>query len=188
MALLSAAWTGIDTALWSAGALACLLSAAWLESRRHRYGAARQALVAALALSGCWALAGAVLGTASSVVVLAEGVRNLGWIFALYRLFAVDGRHASMKPVQPMLAALAFVELLQLSSISLLMARGTIAQGDGGLHAAASLHLLVAIGGLVLTHNLFGGASQQARLVLRCCGSSISTIMRSLSFHPVRPK
>ena len=57
-----------------------------------------------------------MLGTIS---IIAESLRNLGWIFAIYRLFAVDGRHATMRPIRPMLAALAFVELVQLAGLVL---------------------------------------------------------------------
>lgn len=169
----SAVWSLIDVAAWSAGALACLLAAAWLQSHRGRYGSARTALVAALVLSGGWALTGALLGIGSSATAIAESLRNLGWIFAIYRLFEIDGRHASMKPVRPMLAALAFVELLQVASVVLLAQRSAAVLQ---LHAFSSLHLLVAIGGLVLTHNLYGGASQQARLVLRWPAASLALI------------
>jgi len=68
---------------------------------------------------------------------------------------------------------LAFVELLQAASVVLLAQRNTAVPE---LHAFASLHLLAAIGGLVLTHNLFGGASQQARLVLRWPAASLALI------------
>lgn len=169
----SAVWSLIDVAAWSAGALACLLAAAWLQSHRGRYGSARTALVAALVLSGGWALTGALLGIGSSATAIAESLRNLGWIFAIYRLFEIDGRHASMKPVRPMLAALVFVELLQVASVVLLAQRSAAVLQ---LHAFSSLHLLVAIGGLVLTHNLYGGASQQARLVLRWPAASLALI------------
>lgn len=169
----SAVWSLIDIAAWSAGALACLLAAAWLQSHRGRYGSARTALVAALVLSGGWALTGALLGIGSSATAIAESLRNLGWIFAIYRLFEIDGRHASMKPVRPMLAALVFVELLQVASVVLLAQRSAAVLQ---LHAFSSLHLLVAIGGLVLTHNLYGGASQQARLVLRWPAASLALI------------
>lgn len=176
-------WAGLNVAVWSAGALAFLLAAAWLQSRRGRFGSARIALVTALLLSGGWALTGAILGTSSSVTAIAENVRNLGWVFAIYRLFEVDGRHASMKPVRPMLAALVFVALLQITSIGLLSLRSTVPLG---LHVFASSHLLVAIGGLVLTHNLYGGASQQARLVLRWPAASLALLWAvDLNHHAI---
>jgi putative PEP-CTERM system histidine kinase len=175
MTLLGAAWAGIDTVLWSAGATACVLAAAWLQSRKRRFGAARTALIVALAATGGWALAGAVLGIASSAAALAESLRNLAWIFALYRLFAIDGRHASMKPVRPMLAALAFVELLQIAGLWLLVGRGSASPATA-FQTVATLHLLVAIGGLVLVHNLFGGAAQQARLVIRWPATALAVL------------
>jgi len=99
--------TGLDTAAWSLGALACLLAAAWLQRCRLRFGTARAALVLALGTTGLWALTGAASGIDTPVESLAESLRNLAWIFALYRLFEVDGRHALVKPVRPLLAALA---------------------------------------------------------------------------------
>ncbi len=175
MTLLGTALAGVDTVLWSAGAAACMLAAVWLQSRKHRFGAGRPALVAALGLTGAWALSGAVLGIESGTALVAESLRNLAWIFAIYRLFAIDGRHASLKPIGPMLAALAFVEVLQLAGLWMLLSRGT----EPSLvvfQTMASLRLLVAIGGLVLTHNLFGGASQQARLVIRWPATALAVL------------
>ncbi len=165
--ILEAAWTVIGMALWSAGAIACLLAAAWLQSRKKRFGSARPALVAALAVTGSWALTGAALGIDSQPAAFAEGLRNLAWFFAIYRLFAIDGRHASMKPVRPMVLALVFVELLLIASLGILTTNGVKLGSDGTFQTIASMRLLVAIGGLVLTHNLFGGAAERARLVIR---------------------
>ncbi|MBS3930894.1 MAG: PEP-CTERM system histidine kinase PrsK [Sphingomonadales bacterium] len=157
--------TGLDTAAWSLGALACLLAAAWLQRCRLRFGTARAALVLALGTTGLWALTGAASGIDTPVESLAESLRNLAWIFALYRLFEVDGRHALVKPVRPLLAALAFVELLQVPIAVLLAVR---AGGPTvGFQTLTMFHLLVVTGGLVLLHNLYGGASNQARAVLR---------------------
>ena len=161
------AWAGIGTALWSAGAVACLLAAAWLQSRNKRFGAARPALIAALIATGGWALTGATFGVDAKTTAFAEGLRNLAWLFAVYRLFAIDGRHAAMKPVRPMLAALVFVELLLIASLGVLTANGASIANDAIFQTIASIRLLVAIGGLVLAHNLFGGAGERARLVIR---------------------
>jgi putative PEP-CTERM system histidine kinase len=153
---------------WSAGALACALSAVGLAYRPNRFGMAHQAMVMALSLTALWAAAGAFWGHASFAEAIAEGARNLGWLFALYRLFAVDGRHASMRPVRPLLAALAFAELVQVTAVMLVA--GSVANLGGGmlgLRSVAVFHLLVSTGGLVLVHNLYGGASSQARLLLR---------------------
>ncbi|MBA4160657.1 MAG: PEP-CTERM system histidine kinase PrsK [Novosphingobium sp.] len=162
---MSAILAGLDAAAWSLGALACLLAAAWLQRCRLRFGTARPALVLALCTTGLWALVGAAWGIDTLVEGLAESLRNLAWIFALYRLFEVDGRHALVKPVRPLLAALAFVELLQVPIEALLYAR---AGGSAvGFQTLTMFRLLVVTGGLVLLHNLYSGASNQARAVLR---------------------
>ncbi len=153
--------------VWAVGALCCLIAAGWLQRRQQRFGPANSAVIVAAALTGLWAGAGALTGIASPATALAESARNLGWLFALYRLFAVDGRHASMRPVRPMALALGFVELLQ-ASIWLWL----IVQGQHGspleffFKTLTMFHLLVAIGALVLLHNLYGGASSQAQRIL----------------------
>ena len=168
---------GLDAAAWSIGAVACLGAAAWLLQRRARFGPARQAIIVALALTGTWALTGAMTGIESGLTTLAEAARNLGWIWALYRLFEVDGRHALMRPVRPLLIVLAFVELLQVAAqvlFLLLMSKsGALAPG---FHTVTMLHLLVVIGGLVLLHNLYGGATSQARTVLRAPATALALL------------
>ncbi len=158
---------GVEAIFWSAGALACLVAALWLHGRKGRFGAAEQGLVVALVLTAVWAASGAVAGPNSGAVRLAESLRNLAWIFSLYRLFAMDGRLESVRPVRPLLAALTFVEVMQgVSFLALYVQGATIASGMV-FRSLASLQLLVAVGGLVLVHNLYAGAGQQARLTIR---------------------
>ena len=177
MIAFASASAGLALLAWSAGALACALAAIWLIYRRSRFGFAHRGLVLALALTGLWALAGAVYGPNAPAEALAESARNLAWLFALYRLFAVDGRHASMRPVRPMLAALAFVELLQSAArIILADSYGVLASGEIGIRNVAVFHLLGTTGGLVLVHNLYGGASSQARLLLRWPAIALATL------------
>ena len=168
MSLASGIGASLVAWVWAAGALCCLIAAGWLQRRHQRFGPAHSAVIAAAALTGLWAGAGALTGIASAATALAESARNLGWLFALYRLFAFDGRHASMRPVRPMVLALAFVELLQVA-VSLWLAPMSNGHGliSARFHTITMFHLLVVIGGLVLLHNLYSGASSQARRVLR---------------------
>ena len=153
--------------IWALSALTCLIAAGWLKRRGQTFGAAHSAVVAATALTGLWAGAGVMTGIASAPTALAESARNLGWLFALYRLFAVDGRHASIRPVRPMAWALAFVELLQASIWVWPMVQGQGGNVQTAMFGTQTMfHLLVAIGALVLLHNLYGGASNQARRTL----------------------
>ncbi|MFM5918514.1 MAG: XrtA/PEP-CTERM system histidine kinase PrsK [Novosphingobium sp.] len=153
------------TALWIAGAAACLVVALWLQRRSKTFGPAQSAVVCAAGGTAIWALTGAFLGAAAPLTSLAESARNLAWLFALYRLFAVDGRHASMRPVRPLAAALVFVQITQTIIWAWLVSRGGEPQGEIVRSQAVS-QLLVAIGALVMLHNLYGGASSLARRVL----------------------
>jgi putative PEP-CTERM system histidine kinase len=161
-------WSALAVLAWEAGALGCALAAAWLVMRRDRYGSAHTALIAALAASTGWAVSAALTGPVAVPTGLFESARNLAWVFALYRLFMVDGRHASMRPVRPMLIAVAFVELLHGAALALLTVYAKVgADAAVSFHSFVMLRLLVAIGGLVLVHNLYGAAAPQTRLVLR---------------------
>ena len=63
-------------------------------------GSARTALLAAVAVTALWALIGTVAGPGSLVAELASSFRNLAWLFALLRLFEIDGRYASLPPAR----------------------------------------------------------------------------------------
>lgn len=168
MSLASGIGASLVAGGWAIGALCCLIAAGWLQRRPQQFGPAHSALIAAAALTGVWAGAGALTGIASAATALAESARNLAWLFALYRLFAFDGRHSSMRPVRPMALALGFVELLQ-AALTLRLAPFSASHGliEPGFHTITTFHLLMVIGGLVLLHNLYSGASSQARHVLR---------------------
>lgn len=167
-------WSIVATLAYGSGAATALSCALWLHTRREKFGEASPALVAAMAMTALWAATGLMLADPKAVGLglivqpLAESLRNLAWLFALYRLFSSDGRHASIKQVRPMVAALAFVELLQ-PALQALLAQYD--PNDAGRELAFQLsalfRLLVAVGGLVLVHNLYVGASAQARLALR---------------------
>ena len=160
-------WPSIAALAWEAGALSCFVAAAWLIVGKKRYGVSRHPLALALALTGTWAVSGALNGIHAPPTALLDSARNLGWLYALYRLFAIDGRHTSMAPIRPIALAVAFVEVLRIAGIVLLVRAGPGAADPIGFHTFVSMGLLVAIGGLVLVHNLYGAASAQARLLLR---------------------
>ena len=167
-ALLSAPWAIAAGLIQAAAALVAGLAAVWLAQRPARVGAAATAVVASLALSALWCLAMVAMPWGGPRYGLLEAVCNLGWLFALDRLFTGDGRHTSLAPIKPVLAALGFAELLHLC---LELAAPAMALGPHGrelvLHAVVMLRLLVTIGALVMVHNLYGDASAQARASLR---------------------
>lgn len=161
-------WTGLATLTYGCGAAACLGASAWLLGRRDRFGRAGRAMVFAVLVTAIWAMVEAIAGLESIPAALAESVLNLSWLWVVYRLFETDGRHASVQPIRPMVVVLALVELLQPAFAVLVL---TFPQGSSGhalsFHVSTLFHLLVAVGGLVLVHNLYLGAAPRAQLALR---------------------
>lgn len=169
---MNSGWDLVAALAHLSAACAAVTLAAWLARRTTAAGAAGAALPLALLLSAGWCLVIAAQGVNAHVAQVAEALRNLAWLAVVYRLFSTDGRHTLVRPVRPVIVALAAIELLQI-------AQGLIAPGfdfaghapssaraDALLHAAVMFRLMFTIGGLVLLHNLYGGASAPARAVL----------------------
>lgn len=178
--------TGLWAALGAAGHFAALAAGAvmvaWSLGHRSRFGAAGPAIHGALALTAVWSAATAVAGTSSGWADIAETARNLGWLFVIYRLFEGDGRLRSVRPVRPMVLALAFVELLQPGLL-------LVAQRGGGAAVfgiAVTFRLMVMVGGLVLVHNLYAGAARGGRAGLRWPTAGIAVLwMFDLNYYTV---
>lgn len=170
-------WGVIAALAWGTGAFAALVAAARMQATAGRFGPARSALALALGLTGLWALIGALAGPGSIATELADSLRNLAWLFAIYRMFAIDGRHTSLAPVRPLLAVLAAVETLQMG-VELALAAGLYSPvlAQLAFHSLTLLRLLVATGGLMLVHNLYGGAAAEARLGLRWPALALAVI------------
>ena len=180
----AALFAGLAQAGFALGALACVFSAAWLMARRGRYGRPGPAIVAATALTAVWSAV--ALGAApGGIEVLAESVRNLAWLLVLYRLFESDGRHLRVKPVRAVIAALACVELLQPALFAVFALRG-IGTGAALFPTNALLSMLVAVGGLMLVHNLYSGASAGSRTALRWPALGLAALWAiDLNFYTV---
>ena len=157
--------------------LAGAMLAIWLRPRAERLGSAGPATALALVLTAMWSLAEGIELKGSLVVTVLETARNLSWLLVIYRLFADDGRHDSLAPIRPMLGALIFVELLLLGlDISLAQLPADADINDVSLGLDIMLRLLVTVGALVLVHNLYGGASPDARLGLRWPAAGLAVI------------
>ncbi|MEO6717135.1 MAG: XrtA/PEP-CTERM system histidine kinase PrsK [Novosphingobium sp.] len=161
----------------TAGAVSATIAALWIAGRRERFGDAGLALVTSLVFTAVWSasIAAAPLGDARQG--LFESLSNLGWLLVVYRLFSGDGRDTSLAPIRPVALALGFVEILHLG-IELLdpaLIAGASAQLPM-LQLTITLRLLVAIGGLVMAHNLYSGAAPQARMFLRWPALALGTM------------
>jgi putative PEP-CTERM system histidine kinase len=171
-----APWPLIATILHVAGAIAAATVGIWVAGKRERFGAAALPVLVALALTAIWSIV--VAGGFSPVLAaLSEAARNLAWLYVLYRLFAGDGRHTSLAPIRPVVIALVFVEVVNLG-IGLIVSRvfllPELARIAGEFDAI--LHLLFAVGALMLVHNLYAGASAQARAALRWPASGLAVV------------
>ena len=164
----SVSWTQLGGVIYLAGACTALTVAIGLYPRRRRFGSAGHAILASLVLTALWCFAVAVEGSFSIAGHIAQGLRNLAYLFVLYRLFSSDGRHASVAPVRPVLLTLAFVALL-LPVAVLVESRinPALPQAMIVYHLNVMLAMLEVVGALVLVHNLYIGAAQPGRLVLR---------------------
>lgn len=173
---LLAPWHLIALSLHLAGAIAAATVAIWVAGKRERFGAAGVPVVVALTLTAVWSLL--LSGGFSPVFAsLSESARNLAWLHVLYRLFAGDGRHTSLSPIRPVVIALVFVEAVNLG-IDFIVARALVGPNLAQLAAEfdAVLHLLFVVGALMLVHNLYAGASAQARAALRWSASGLAII------------
>ncbi len=118
-------------------------------------------MIVALLLSAGWAALSAATGPDDIGPRLVAPVRDFAWLFVIYRLFANDGRSHTQVAVPLLVLALGFVALLEpvleLAALSL-----PEAQSIGW-----TFHVLVAVGALVLLHNLYLGAADRSRLALQ---------------------
>jgi len=162
--------------VWQYGGLAGHLIAAtasimlgiWLFGRRERFGPAGLPIVVALGLTALWCLCVVGGGVVSPFAQITESGRNLAWLVVVYGLFSGDGRHTSVTPIRPVVFALGFVELLNLGIVGLMSRAEVSAQiGEIAFDVTSMFRLLVSVGGLMLVHNLYAGASPQSRSVLR---------------------
>jgi len=162
-------WAGFGQWAFAASAFAFLLLVGWRWDRRRRdREATGLAEIAAFALTAVWALVVAGTGADTPLSQLFESFRSLGWLALSFALFTRDGRHSSVAPIRPMMAALVFVELLQPILFLMTLRDGTNAVALGMIfHISVLFRLLVATGALVLVHNLYAGAMAQQRAALR---------------------
>ncbi len=170
-------WLLAATVSHLAGMIAAIGASASIYRRRERYGQAGMAIVCALALTAAWCLGVAVTGPTSVLTGISESLRNLAWLLAALRLFASDGRHTTVRPVRWVVMALNLVVLL---NASLLVMAGRLdpvgARQDLIFHVAVMLRLLMAVGGLVLVHNLYVGASPATRATMRWPAAALALV------------
>lgn len=170
---------------WLAGAVLSAGAVLWIWRHGERTRPDRIGLMLAAAASAAWCALSAGLGSDHGAAAIAAMVRNLALIATIFSLFAADGRSASVKPVRPVIIALVLVQLLQAVMViiaALLIGAGEVAAA--AFEARALIDMLVAIGSLMLLHNLYAGAAAGLRPVLRWTGMALAGIFAyDLNLH-----
>jgi putative PEP-CTERM system histidine kinase len=157
-------------------AIAALVLAGWLLTDRSRLGAASVTATAGLGLTALWTISVLGYGTSGIAPQLLFSGASLAWLWMLYRLFAQDGRHASLTPIRPVVAALAFVELLQIAVVLAAAGPERAVAADALQYVAETFRLLFCAGALVLVHNLYVGASSLNRGSLRWPAAALAAL------------
>ncbi|MDY7098648.1 MAG: XrtA/PEP-CTERM system histidine kinase PrsK [Pseudomonadota bacterium] len=151
-----------------AGAVLCVGAGLWIARSGEANRPDRGASLIACALTAIWCTLAAMQGPLDPASMLAASLRNLSYIFLIFRLFSADGRDESLRPTRPVIITLALVELFQ-PLLLIVDARVGFMPELAVLTFEASviLSLLVAVGALVLLHNLYAGAASSSREILR---------------------
>jgi putative PEP-CTERM system histidine kinase len=156
-------------AFWTHALAAALFASLTLwELRRGLAESSQRMLLAAFALTGCWAWLTALAPT-TMLAAYGETARNLVWVGVLYRLAGVDSGDGSQRGVRPVYAAVAGVLGLQLmvDALPLIIDTDGISPGHALVVTAIILRLTAAAGSLVLVHNLYGQAAPSSRSGIR---------------------
>ncbi|MBX7495932.1 PEP-CTERM system histidine kinase PrsK [Qipengyuania sp. 6B39] len=162
-------WTGtLAYFAYTFGAIVCAICAVWVATRGDDTRTDRIPAIAALALTANWCFAAASFEPDRLIVELTEIARNFAWLFVLFRHFANDGRDETLRIVRPAVVALCFVEALHL--VLLLVAKRYAVTPEIAtltFETATMFRVMVAVGALVLVHNLYVGAADASRHLLR---------------------
>ena len=168
-------------------ALACALVAFWYGRGTAAPGKARKAVSFALGITAFWCVLVAATGPFSAIAALSETARNLAWLWVVQALFASDGRDETAQLVRPVLVVLCVVETLQ--PVLLIVASNWSAYPEVlalTQQVSSLFRLLVAVGGLVLLHNLYAGAAPSTRSALRWPAVSLAALWAyDLNFYTI---
>ena len=168
---------GVAFLFWLSGAVLSGTAMLWIWRHGERVRPDRRPLMLAAGLSALWCVMVPWFGHGDASAACVLVARNLALTAAIFSLFAADGRSRSMKPIRPVIIALVLVQLLQ--PVVLLI--GARAANFPGLVAAVFevrvlIDMLVAIGVLLLLHNLYAGAASGLRPILRWTGIALAGI------------
>lgn len=166
-----------EFAAYLAAAVLATGAALWIVRVGDASRPDRVPLALAAAMIAVWCALSAALGPDHPAARVALTGRNLALIAVIYRLLATDGRAASLRPIRPVIGVLVLVQLFQPVLLLIESRAGSIPMIERATFETATLtSMLVAIGALMLLHNLLAGASVAARRILRWPGIALTVI------------
>lgn len=150
------------------GAVLSVGAGLWIARFVERDRPDRGAALIACAVTAIWCALAALQEPGDTATALAASLRNFSYFFLIFKMFAADGRDESLRPIRPVLITLALVELFQ-PLLLIVDARVGLMPELVALTFEASvvLNMLVAVGALMLLHNLYAGAAASSREILR---------------------
>ncbi|MDB5685348.1 MAG: multi-sensor signal transduction histidine kinase [Sphingomonas bacterium] len=154
---------------WSHASAAILFAmlALW-QTGRSRGGIQRRLLALAFALTALWALAVAWAGGEAVAARFAEAGRNIAWLSMMLALLTRGGAEGRRPGVMTLYAVLMAVIVGQ-AAVDILPMQLALETPSATTHLLISLllRMMVAIGALVLVHNLYTAAAPEARWGIR---------------------
>ncbi len=170
-------WHYISQGIHVLAACSAIILALWHASHKDAAGPLLAKVNLALALSALWALATVGLAPQSEFTQLLVSATYLAWLRLLFGLFGHDSRDTTLRPIRPVVYALAFVELAQIAlTLARIQFAGHPVNYDMIVTFSVTFRLLFCIGALVLVHNLYAGAAQQARAALRWPAAALAAL------------
>lgn len=172
-------------ACYLAGGIAAAGAGAWIAQAGDRSRPDRKAVMVALGATVVWCSLATTAEDGSVAIAIAQSARNLALLAVIFQLFAADGRDESLKPTRPVIVTLVLVQLLQLV-VNVVERQSEdlphvmqLAQEISGLFS-----MMIAIGALVLLHNLYAGAASASRRIILWSGIGLAAFFAyDLNLH-----
>ncbi|MFM2099705.1 MAG: hypothetical protein RLZZ366_1244 [Pseudomonadota bacterium] len=155
--------------LWSHALSAVLFGAlsVWLAQRWFSERNGKMLMVACFA-TAFWSLAAGSNGYMSYLAQLSEHFRNLAWLGFMYTLWRQGDGERRTYSVMILYAVLGAIIALEIGTdVVPIFFAGSPRLIDAAFLTSAALHMIVAVGALVLVHNLYTAATHEARAAIR---------------------
>lgn len=154
---------------WGHAVAAALFAAlAIWQLRRGVAAGPQRALLIALALTATWAFCVAVWEPMSIAAELSENLRNLAWLGFMFLLLRQGRRDHQRFTVSALYLVVGLIGLAMVAIDLLpLLFPDNIESFDAIRFSLLMFHMIVAIGALVLVHNLYTAAAPDARWGIR---------------------